>query len=124
MLGYSPVLPLVYDKTDGPYLLNKSVQQIAKQNLKMLILTSPGERVMIPNFGVGIKRFLFSQDSEQLRENINLEIYNQAKVFMPYITINELVFSPVDSNDYNTLFISIRYTIDSLSITDELNIQV
>ena len=28
-----------------------------KQNLKMLILTNPGERVMDPEFGVGIKQF-------------------------------------------------------------------
>jgi phage baseplate assembly protein W len=37
--------------------------QTARQKLKNIVLTNPGERVMLPNFGVGIKRYLFSQNS-------------------------------------------------------------
>ena len=124
MIGYSPKLPLVYDKSDGPYLLTKDVKELTKQNLKMLLLTAPGERMMIPNFGVGLKNYLFLQDNGELRQKLNQEIYKQANEYIPYITITELVFSPVDSNDYNTLYLSIRYSIDGLSINDELNIQI
>ena len=56
MNGISPKLPLLVDKQDGPYGLNKRLNQSIKQNFKNLILTSPGERVMIPEFGVGLKR--------------------------------------------------------------------
>ena len=57
--GISPKLPLTYSKTDGPYLLNKNLKETVKQNFKMLVLTSPGERVMVPDFGVGLRNFLF-----------------------------------------------------------------
>ena len=124
MIGYSPKLPLAYDRSDGPYLLTKDIKELTKQNLKMLLLTAPGERIMIPNFGVGLKNYLFSQDNGTLRQKLNLEIYKQANLYIPYITITELAFSPVDSNDYNTLYLSIRYSIDGLSINDELNIQI
>ena len=124
MIGYSPKLPLVYDSSDGPYLQNKNIKELTKQNLKMLLLTAPGERIMIPNFGVGLKNYLFSQDNGEIRQILGREIYKQANLFIPYITITELVFSPVNSNDYNTLYLSIRYTIDGLSINDELNIQI
>ena len=36
MSGYSPVLPLSLDPSDG-ILLNKTYAQVAKQNLKMLL---------------------------------------------------------------------------------------
>ena len=57
--GISPRIPLVYDSTDGPYQLNKNLKQTFNQNLKMLILTMPGERIMVPDFGVGLQGFLF-----------------------------------------------------------------
>ena len=35
--GYSVALPLTYNKQDGPFLLNKTMQQVVKQNLKNLV---------------------------------------------------------------------------------------
>jgi hypothetical protein len=51
--GYSVALPFVYNKEDGPYALNKNMLDVVKQNLKTLILTDRGERIMLPEFGVG-----------------------------------------------------------------------
>ena len=50
-------LPLSLDGVDG-YTSIKSYRQLATQNLKMLVLTCPGERIMDPMFGVGLKNFL------------------------------------------------------------------
>ena len=58
MQGFSPKLPLSLDPRDG-FLLTKSLPEVVAQNLRMLILTSPGERVMIPAFGVGLYNYLF-----------------------------------------------------------------
>jgi phage baseplate assembly protein W len=52
-VGISAKLPLAYPKSDGPYLLTKDLTENTKQNLKTLIFTNPGERVMILDFGVG-----------------------------------------------------------------------
>jgi len=54
--GLSPKLPLTVSEVFGPYNLNTNFEDLAKQNLKMLILTIPGERIMDPNFGVGLRR--------------------------------------------------------------------
>ena len=35
--------------------LIKTVKDNVKQNLKMLLFTAPGERVMLPDYGVGLK---------------------------------------------------------------------
>ena len=58
MASLSVALPLQVDDSDG-FVMNKSIGAVVKQNLKMLILTIPGERVMEPNFGAGIARYLF-----------------------------------------------------------------
>jgi len=124
MKGFSPKLPLVNDKLDGPYSLNKDIKELTKQNLKMLILTNPGERIMIPTFGVGIKQFLFSLDIPETRNQLSKKIYEQVQRYLPYIKVTELDFSSPNSNDNNTLYVSIKYNIDYLAINDELNIQI
>ena len=64
MSGISPKLPLATGFKNGVYELNTDVLQAMEQNLKNLVLTSPGERVMDPLFGVGLKNFLFEQNVE------------------------------------------------------------
>lgn len=123
MQGYSPKLPLVYDHTeDGVYGLNKTLIDTIRQNLKMLLLTNPGERIMDSEFGVGMKRFLFEQDTDSIRKTIQDRVLDQVKRYLNYIEIDEINISPVGSNDENTLFVNIRYTVPSLNINDELNI--
>lgn len=123
MQGFSVKLPLTYDKSeDGPYVLNKSLIESVKQNLKMLILTNPGERIMDSNFGVGLSRLLFEQDTEELREQLQERIGSQIAKYLNYINVQEINISPVDSNEENTIFINIRYSIPSLRVNDELNI--
>ncbi len=75
--GISPKIPLVYDSTDGPYQLNKNLKDTFKQNLKMLVLTSPGERIMAPEFGVGLYRFLFEPIGDDTFSNISQRIKEQ-----------------------------------------------
>ena len=54
MAGISPKLPISKNKEDG-YTLTKTYLESTQQNLKNLLLTVPGERMMDPDFGVGMK---------------------------------------------------------------------
>ena len=71
MNGLSVKLPLTYNNIQG-YAMNTNYLDLAKQNLKMVVLTEPGERVMIPTFGVGLKRRLF--ESRKNIESVKNEI--------------------------------------------------
>ena len=66
MSNYSPKLPLTLNPING-FENNQTVPSVVLQNLKMIILTSPGERIMDPNFGVGIKQYLFEQNDSIIR---------------------------------------------------------
>ncbi len=58
MASLAVKLPLTPDSGDG-FTMIKGLRALIKQNFKMLLLTIPSERVMEPEFGVGLKRFLF-----------------------------------------------------------------
>lgn len=123
MQGFSPKLPLIYDHTDdGVYALNKTLIETIRQNLKMLLLTSPGERIMDSNFGVGIRRYLFEQDTFSIREELQNKIATQVSLYLNFIIIEEIDISPPNSNDENVMYLRIRYKVPSININDELNI--
>lgn len=123
MQGFSPKLPLIYDHTDdGLYALNKTLLDTIRQNLKMLLLTSPGERIMDSNFGVGIRKFLFEQDTFSVREELQNKIATQVALYLNFIVIEEIDISPPNSNDENVMFLKIKYKVPSINTNDELNI--
>ena len=58
----------------------------------MLILTSPGERIMLPEFGVGIRHYLFENATDEAFLTLRSRIIEQARIYLPYITINSVNF--------------------------------
>lgn len=114
-------LPIVYDTTDG-FALNYSVKAAIKQNFKMLILTNPGERVMEPNFGVGILQFLFENFDSTVRGKIISKVNSQVEKYMPSIVIQNIDF--FDNIDGNQLGLSITYVIPNLGIKDLLEFTI
>ena len=123
--GISPKLPLVYDSTDGPYQLNKTLGQAIKQNLKMLVLTVPGERIFYPDFGVGLQRYLFENVSEDIFSEIAQKISEQVNFYMPTVNLEEITFLTSDDDTslaLNEVRVSIRYNILPFNQADELSI--
>jgi len=123
--GISPQLPLVYDKTDGPYRLNKNLKEAIKQNLKMLLLTAPGERIMQPEFGVGLHNYLFENINESTFSDIVQRIQSQTSTYIPAINLEDIDFvtSDEDSSLHNNeVHISIKYNILPYDGQDELRI--
>ena len=128
MPGYSPKLPLELDHHDG-FSLTKTYYEVAKQNLKMLILTNPGERIMEPDFGAGIREKLFELDTSMTQEGIKQDIYSQVKKFLPYIEIQGITVDGTTGfenqkgfGDSYGLQISIEFKITTLNISDQLDI--
>ena len=125
-IGISPALPLTIDSKDGAYALNKNLRQSIRQNLKNLILTTKGERVMLPDFGVGLRNFLFENFTPAVLTNISDEIISQVASYMPFVNVRRITFVDSESNPdtiaENELRISIVYDILPLDDTDTLTI--
>jgi len=123
VIGISPKLPLRLVGKGG-FLMNTTYPEMVKQNMKNLILTIPGERMMDINFGVGLHRFLFEPQTEVVYDDISTRINKQVEKYMPYIQIQEIDFEvPEDkAADENFLSVSIIYEIVPLSVADRLSI--
>lgn len=119
--GITPMFPFQVDTDDSDYILIIGKADLVKQNLTNLILTAPGERIMDPLFGVGIRRFLFENKTDTLTTAIKNLISTQAKKYMPFITIDQVYFASDDENP-NYLGITISYTINALNIRDNINL--
>ena len=124
MIGIAPKLPLAPDATDGYYKLTKTLTETLKQNLKMLILTAPGERMMDPAFGVGLRNFLFEHTPASL---IKTRITQQVARYIPAISITKLdiIRQGVDSetlldDDVHTLLVRLLYIIPPLNIDNQV----
>jgi phage baseplate assembly protein W len=127
MAGISVRLPLSVDVIDGPYGLHKELKDSVRQNLKMLLLTIPGERIMNPDFGVGLQKLLFENDTKDTRGRIHDRIRSQVAKYMPFIKVRDSIlpdYGSVPPGQVNTLFIEIEYYIEPLSAEDILKISL
>jgi len=107
--------------------MNKSVLESVKQNLKMLLLTSPGERVMLPDFGVGIRRYLFEMANQGTYDQIRTRIVLQVKRFLPFVNIIDLDIgeSTLEGSSMSSgvaMSLRITYSVAGLQTADILEI--
>jgi len=126
-IGIGPKLPLSVGSTDPGYTLTKTISENTLQNLKNLVLTSPGERMMNPHFGVGLRRFLFNQFPENTKGGLAREINKQVRRYMPYLRIDKIEFPNIDDSyepgiKLNHISIRIFYTIKPLSLSNTVDI--
>ena len=91
----------------------------------MILLTNPGERMMDPDFGVGLQEFLHEQNTASLVGRISARIQSQVEEYMSFIEVQETYVGP-DVNSLNpsdnVLAISIKYSIIPISEDDVLSI--
>jgi len=126
MNGIGPKLPLQRDDVNGNYTLIVSYAEEVKQNFKNLLLTSPGERMMNPDFGVGLRSFLF-EPAQRVTGMIRQKVTSQVSRYMPFIRINKILFNhdldSDDANDSTVLSIIIEYEAPSINLQETLTLQ-
>jgi phage baseplate assembly protein W len=82
---------------------------------------------MEPEFGCDIWKLIFEQiDGELIENKIENVILDAVSIWMPYITINEIVFDYDDNDiDNNKIFLDIKFSLTSNpNLSDTLQINV
>lgn len=122
MTKLAPQLPLQISEIDGAYKLIDNYTDLTKQNFKMLLYTMPGERIMNPDYGVGLKRYLFENNITQeiVQSQVKARILSQVEKYMSYIDITALNFTSFE--DGNGLHIYVEYYITPLGSYETLTI--
>tara|TARA_R110002074_G_scaffold28022_5_gene80928 strand:+ start:257 stop:688 length:432 start_codon:yes stop_codon:yes gene_type:complete len=108
---------------DGSAVFNSSytTKEQVKSNLINLLLTSPGERLMNPEFGIGIRQYLFEQviDKEFLKNKIT----DGAQIYIPEIEIDDVFIKRENlttTPELHTVRISLYYKVLADRSTDAI----
>ena len=70
-------LPMNGSKKGRFFNTSRTTEEQAVSNYVNLLLTRKGERLMQPQFGIGIQDFLFEPNTDGVRSKIEFEIYKQ-----------------------------------------------
>lgn len=88
-----------------------------KNSLKNIFNTNPGEKLLNPEFGLSLKRYLFSPLTQDLAETIGDEIVSGIERYEPRVILNNVdVYVDFDDNQY---LISLTLTIPPLNISQK-----
>ena len=98
--------------------VNYLTKDQVKANLINLFLTSPGERLQNPFFGVGLKRLLFENEINE--QEIESLIEGQVQTYIPDINIENINLDVM--NDENKLTITFTYSFKFESTPQQLEI--
>ena len=113
--------------SNGIFATNYTTLTQAKDNLKNLMLTKKGERLMQPEFGCDIWLVLFEQISEGIIEaKIESYIVDAVSQWLPYLNIDEIIFD-YDSNDIdnNRIGLDIKFSLkNNPNLSESVQINV
>jgi phage baseplate assembly protein W len=105
-IGTGPAFP-IRPGPDGR-LAYVTGDRIIRQSIETILDTEPGERVMLPTFGCGLRRFLMQPNSPATRTAMQQEITGSLTRWEPRILITEV--SVTAGDDPSLVWISISYT--------------
>jgi len=102
---------------------NFTTTQQVHDNLRNLILTMKGERPMQPEFGSDVYYLLFEQlYQEGIAEAARNAIKDAVKIWMPFVTIQEVIVTP--DTDNSKVTIECNYAVQGWPAGNSLNLTV
>lgn len=111
----------------GIFPVNYTTLSQAKDNLKNLILTKKGERVMNPEFGCDVWRVLFEQlVEEQIEVQIENTILDAVSKWLPYLNIDEIIFDYDNTDiDNNKINLEVKFSlVSNPNLSESVNITI
>ncbi len=79
----------------------KGINQI-KSDLLAMLLTSQGERVMLPSYGCNLRKFLFEPNDSVLVAEVRNLIDTQLRLWEPRVVISDIeITTQIERNDLN-----------------------
>ncbi len=95
--------------------------EAAKSNLRNLLLTAKGERVMQPEFGTGLHDLLFEQMGDDFENRLVDTITDSVNFWLPYINIDEINVELTDEmKDRNQVGMNIKFSVGDNIETDNV----
>jgi len=81
------------DGVEGWFESSSTTIESVRNNIKMLLATEKGERLMQPRLGLGLRRYLFEQLTADKIASIKGEIIESFSFWLPFVEIKKLEVS-------------------------------
>jgi phage baseplate assembly protein W len=96
--------------------MNKNSYDAIKSDLIHLLLTTPGDRLYLPDFGTNLRQYLFEPNDNKVRDDIKTEIQTAVSKYIPNLTITTLTVDRPQDNEYgskseHTAIVRIDYVV-------------
>ena len=95
---------------DGFFSTSKTTIESIKNNIRLLLQTQKGERMFQPNLGMGIRRFLFEQITEDTQVQIENDIVDTFATWLHFVELREINIDLAEQ-DQNKINIKIVFNI-------------
>jgi len=85
-------------------------EQDIRESLLILLSTTPGERIMHPDYGCGLERLVFEPSTNRLYRKIKDRITHSILLFEPRVKLNTIDIEQVPGEE-GILYVTIDYFI-------------
>ncbi len=112
---------------NGYFEVSYTTKDQIKSNIKSLLLTQKGERLMQPTFGSDLKLYLFEPISSNLDSLIEDSIMEAINTWMPYVTVESIIYDTSnDLKDMNRIDLELKYSLkySNSQTLEQLNIVI
>ena len=115
-----------------PFLIDAASQQTAQagypahvdQMVRQLLLTSPGERVNLPQFGCGLRSLVFAPDSDALAATVKLRVIQGLNQWLAgVVTVTDVAVGG-PGGEPGTLEVTVTYTLVETQTSQAVTVTV
>ena len=99
---------------------NYQTKEAIKNNLINYFLTNPGERPGNPEFGAGLRAYIFTQITEGNLDFLKEDIQNKLSTYFPSVGVEEVAVT--SNEDNNQILVTIKYFVSNTGINDSLEL--
>ena len=111
---------------DGYFAQSFRTFDQVRSNLKNLLLTKKGERILKPEFGSGLHDLLFQPATEKFEEDLETTINEAVAKWLPYVIVEDInIDISKEQTDNNQAKVSLKFkqegdqTLDTLTFLVE-----
>lgn len=112
----------LYGKSDSEIFYSgftkSEYKSLIRASLQRILMTNPGERVMVPEFGCDLRKYCFEPGDTILEVELKHEILKAIQTWEPRVTVNEISIKRTE--DHRVLIV-VPYKINGTDISDTLN---
>ena len=110
-LGHGLRFPIRPDPLSGALPQVTGMERI-RQSIEQILDTEPGERIMLPEFGCGLRRYLMEPNTLTTRTAIAKDVEDALTRWEPRIQLTEVAVTPGDEPELAWVQISYRRLSD------------